>query len=108
MDREEGTASWVLRVCIYILPALLFLLLGRPETTYEVLKSIMDISLYRKKIEDLKQHVTDPANFTDNLYQPDRDSSGKLIHHREDHNHLLNVSYLVFAKAIFQALICNI
>jgi len=41
----------------------------------------MAIYLYRKKIEDLKQHVTDPANFTDNPYQPERDSSGELIHH---------------------------
>ena len=66
-----------------------FLLLGRPETTQEVLKSIMAIYLYRKKIEDLKHHPSDPANFTDNLYQPERDTSGELIHHREDHNHLL-------------------
>ena len=49
----------------------------------------MAIYLYRKKIEDLKHHASDPANFTDNLYQPERDTTGELIHHREDHNHLL-------------------
>ena len=63
-------------------------LIGRPETTEETVKSIMAVYLYRRKIEDLKHHV-DPADFTKNLYQPERDASGELIHHREDHNHLL-------------------
>ena len=49
----------------------------------------MAIYLYRKKIEDLKNHPSDPANFCDNLYQPERDANGERIHHREDHNHLL-------------------
>ena len=49
----------------------------------------MAIYLYRKKIEDLKHHPTDPANFSAHLYQPERDANGEQIHHREDHNHLL-------------------
>lgn len=48
----------------------------------------MAIYLYRKKIKDLKNHA-DPADFTKNLYQPEKDVNGELIHHREDHNHLL-------------------
>lgn len=63
--------------------------IDRPDTTPEVLKSIMAIYLYRKKIEDLKHHASDPANFYDNLYQPEKDGNGEMIHHREDHNHLL-------------------
>ena len=45
--------------------------------------------MFRKKIDDLKHHATDPCNFSDNLYQPEKDANGELIHHREDHNHLL-------------------
>ncbi|CAB3978040.1 Hypothetical predicted protein, partial [Paramuricea clavata] len=62
---------------------------GRPETTGEILKSILAIFLYRKRIDDLKHHVTDPADFSKNLYQPEKDKNGERIHHREDHNHLL-------------------
>ena len=68
---------------------LLIHLIGRPETTGEVMKSIMAILIYRKSVEDLKDHATDPANFADNLYQPEKDETGERIHHREDHNHLL-------------------
>ena len=49
----------------------------------------MAILIYRKSVEDLKDHATDPANFADNLYQPEKDATGERIHHREDHNHLL-------------------
>ena len=49
----------------------------------------MAIYLFRKKIDDLKHHVSDPANFFDYLYQPEKDENGERIHHREDHNHLL-------------------
>lgn len=73
----------------------------------EVLKSIMAILLYRKSVENLKDHATDPANFDDNLYQPEKYSTctGERIHHREDHNHLLKriVLRLREEKGIFQA-----
>ncbi len=59
--------------------------LGRDETSGEILKSIMAIFLYRKKVEDLRNHVSDTANFNDYLYQPEKDANGE----REDHNHLL-------------------
>ena len=63
--------------------------IGRPETTSEVLKSIMAIYLFRKKIADLRHHESNPADFCHNLNQPEKDASGEFIHHREDHNHLL-------------------
>ena len=63
-------------------------LIGRPKTTDEAVKSIMAIYLCRRKIEDLKHHVY-PADFTKNLHQPERDATGELLYHREDHNHLL-------------------
>lgn len=63
--------------------------IGRPETTSEVLKSIMAIYLFRKKIADLRHCESSPADFCHNLYQPEKDANGELIHHREDHNHLL-------------------
>ena len=53
------------------------------------MKSLMAIYLYRKKNEDVKHHPSDPANFSDNLYQPEKDANGERIHHREDYNHLL-------------------
>ena len=62
---------------------------GRAETTGEVLKSIMAIFLYRKRVDDLKHHTTDPADFSKYLYQPEKDVNDERIHHREDHNHLL-------------------
>jgi hypothetical protein len=46
--------------------------MGRPETTGEIMKYIMAILLYRKSIDDLKNHASDPANFADNLYQPEK------------------------------------
>ena len=49
----------------------------------------MAIYLYRKKVEDLKHHARDPANFSEYLYQPEKDVNGEKIHHREDHDHLL-------------------
>ena len=49
----------------------------------------MAIYFYRKKVEDLKCHDTDPANFSEYLYQPEKDANGEKIHHREDHNHQL-------------------
>ena len=33
--------------------------------------------------------MTHPANFSEYLYQPEKDANGEKIHHREDHNHLL-------------------
>lgn len=49
----------------------------------------MAIYLFRKKINELQNHPTNSANFYENLYQPEKDAKGELIHHREDHNHLL-------------------
>ena len=72
--------------CIF---SLVFIYVGRPETTGEVLKSIMAIFLYRKRVDDLKHHGSDPADFSKYLYQPEKDVNGERIHHREDHNHLL-------------------
>ena len=63
--------------------------IGRPETTSEVLKSVMAIYLFWKKIADLRHHESNPADFCHNLYQPEKDANGEFIHHREDHNHLL-------------------
>ena len=48
----------------------------------------MAIYLYCKKVEDLKHHVSDPANFSENLNQPEEDVSGEKIHHCQHHNHL--------------------
>ena len=62
---------------------------GREETTGEILKSIMAIFIFRKKTDDLRNHPKDPADFINNLYQPEMDAKGEYIHHREDHNHLL-------------------
>lgn len=39
----------------------------KPEESEDVMKSIMAIYLYRRKIEDLKHHLSDPANFLDYL-----------------------------------------
>ena len=49
----------------------------------------MAIYLFRKKIADLQHHDSDPADFSHNLYQPEKNDNDELIHHREDHNHLL-------------------
>ena len=49
----------------------------------------MAILLFRKRVEALKDHASDPANFADNLYQPEKYSTGEKIHHCEDHNYLL-------------------
>ena len=49
----------------------------------------MAIYFGRKKTEDLKHHPSDPENFSDTLYQPEKDANGDRIHHCEDHNHLL-------------------
>jgi hypothetical protein len=74
---------------VYIYLIILTTFLGREETNGEILKSIMAIFLYRRKIEDLRNHTTDPADFINYLYQPEIDPNGERIHHREDHNHLL-------------------
>jgi hypothetical protein len=66
-----------------------YIFIGRLETTVEIMKSIMAILLYRKSIDDLKNHASDPANFADNLYQTEKDANGERVHHHEDHNHLL-------------------
>lgn len=68
----------------------------KPEELEDVMKSIMAIYLYRRKIEDLKHHPSDPTNFSDYLYQPEKGANGERIHHCEDHNHLLKriVSHL--------------
>ena len=42
----------------------------------------MAIYLYRKKVEDLKHHVSDPENFSENLDQPEEDVSGEKINHQ--------------------------
>ena len=64
--------------------------IGRAETTEEVLKSILSIYIYRKKIHDLKHIEDDPADFDTYLYQPEKDpTTGESFHHREDDNHLL-------------------
>lgn len=49
----------------------------------------MAIYLFRKRIADLQHHDSDPADFSRYLYQPEKDDNDELIHHREDHNHLL-------------------
>jgi len=49
----------------------------------------MAIYLFRKKIADLRHHESNPADFYHHLYQPENDANGELIHHWEDHNHLL-------------------
>ena len=74
---------------VYIYLIILTTFLGREETNGEILKSIMAIFLYRRKIEDLRNHTTDPADFINYLHQPEIDPNGERIHHREDHNHLL-------------------
>ena len=42
-----------------------------------------------QKSGGLKCHDTDPANFSEYLYQPEKDANAEKIHHREDQNHLL-------------------
>lgn len=62
----------------------------RPETENELMKSIMAIYLFRHEVGILKNAAADPADFSKYLYQPERDpETSELIHHREDHNHLL-------------------
>ncbi len=64
--------------------------LGRKEKTVEVLRSIMAIYLFRSRVNQLKIHETDPADFSSFLYQPEKhEVSNERLHHREDHNHLL-------------------
>lgn len=63
---------------------------GRPETNGEVLKSLMAIYINRMEVARLRSLSDDPANFSDYLYQPEiGEGSCELVHHREDHNHLL-------------------
>jgi hypothetical protein len=78
------TTAFVRKSTIFFLPFTV-----RQETTGEILKSIMAIFIYRKKIDNLLNHPKDPADFINNLYQPEMDGNGERIHHREDHNHLL-------------------
>ena len=52
--------------------------------------SIMAIYLFRWEIEKLKELPGDRANFSDVLYQPEKnDDTNECIHHREDHNLVL-------------------
>ncbi len=67
----------------------IIIILGRAETPQEILKSILAIYLYRKKIQDLTHSEDDKADSDRYLYQPEKDETGEYIHHREDHNHLL-------------------
>lgn len=54
--------------------------IGRPETN----------GIYRMEVERLRSLSDDPANFSNYLYQPEiGEGSCELVHHREDHNHLL-------------------
>ena len=66
------------------------MLLGRKETIVELLRSIMAIYLFRSRVDQLKTHDTDPADFCSFLYQPEKhETTNERLHHREDHNHLL-------------------
>lgn len=68
----------------------LFYKTGRQETIGEVLKSLMAIYLYRSRLQELKNNLDDPADFYNNMYQPEKDThTNEFVHHREDHNHLL-------------------
>lgn len=50
----------------------------------------MAIYLYRSCLQELKNNTNDPADFYNNLYQPEKDvRTNEYVHHREDHNHLL-------------------
>lgn len=63
---------------------------GREETATEVMRSLLAIYLYRFEIARLSMLPVDPPNFTKYLYQPERDNeTSELVHHREDHNHIL-------------------
>lgn len=63
---------------------------GREETTGEVLKSLIAIYLYRSQLQKLRDNPDDPADFFQNLYQPEKDvRTNEYVHNREDHNHLL-------------------
>ncbi|XP_028416819.1 uncharacterized protein LOC114541027 [Dendronephthya gigantea] len=63
---------------------------GRQETIGEVLKSLMEIYLYRSSFQELKNNLDSPADFYNFMYQPEKDvRTNEYVHHREDHNHLL-------------------
>lgn len=65
-------------------------IVGREETTPDVLRSLLAIYIYRKEVQDLQSSLDDPVDFSKFLYQPERnEKTSELIHHREDHNHLL-------------------
>jgi hypothetical protein len=63
---------------------------GRKETRAELLMSIMAIYLFRWEVQKLKELPDNHANFSDFLYQPEKDEdTNEYVHHREDHNHVL-------------------
>ena len=50
----------------------------------------MAIYLYRSQLQELIDNPDDPADFFNNLYQPEKDvRTDEYVHHREDHNYLL-------------------
>ena len=50
----------------------------------------MAIYLYRARLQELKSNTDDPADFFNHMYQPEKDiRTNEVVHHREDHNHLL-------------------
>ena len=66
---------------------LIISVVGRTETTTDVLKSILAIYFFREKARKLKEAGCD---FSKHLVVPENDSTtGEQIHQREDHNHLL-------------------
>ena len=64
----------------------------------------MTIYLYRKKVEGLEHHVSDPANFSENLNQPEEDVSGEKIHHHQHHNHLLKCTITCLCEGLIPGL----
>ena len=63
-----------------------FGLAGKTETKSDVLKSLMAIYLFRKKVADF---TASGVNFRKHLYVPEDDEYGEPQHEREDHNHVL-------------------
>lgn len=50
----------------------------------------MAIYLFRWEVQQLKEFPGDPADFSQYLYQPEKDeTTNEYFHHREDHNHVL-------------------
>ena len=49
------------------------LIIGQNETKLEIMKTIIAIYLFRWHVEELKKLPEDPADFTKDLYQPEKD-----------------------------------